>query len=96
MDLHVWAEFYENSWWIPVDCNVAQQTGKDYFGRFPAITFNHKDIRIAVSKGSHFLIDGKFRDSLQTAHFDKGENLKISLKIIWDNISTSRVDSWLG
>jgi hypothetical protein len=81
LDLHVWAEYYENGWWIPVDCNIAQQTGKDYFGKFPEKTFNHNDRRIAISKGSSFLIDGKVRHSLQTAHFDKGSNLKISLKV---------------
>ncbi len=76
MDLHVWAEFYENGWWIPVDCNIAQQTGKDYFGRFP-----EKCKRIAVSKGSYFLVGGKVKHSLQTAHFEKASNLKVSLKI---------------
>lgn len=76
MDLHVWAEFYENGWWIPVDCNIAQQTGKDYFGKFP-----EKCKRIAVSKGSYLLVDGKVEHSLQTAHFDKTSNLKVSLKI---------------
>jgi CBS domain-containing protein len=39
------------------------------------------DRRIAVSKGSYFLVDGKVRHSLQTAHFDNGNNLKVSLKI---------------
>jgi transglutaminase/protease-like cytokinesis protein 3 len=82
LDLHVWAEFYEDGWWIPVDINIAQQTGKDYFGRFPTKTFKNKDIRVVVSRGSYFLIDGKVRDSLQTAHFDKGKNLKISLEVI--------------
>lgn len=81
MDLHVWAEFYEKGWWLPVDCNIAQQTGKDYFGKFPDYTFKNKDRRIVISKGSRFLIDRKVRDSLQTAHFDKASNLKVSLKI---------------
>jgi transglutaminase-like putative cysteine protease len=80
MDLHVWAEFYENGWWIPVDCNIAQQTGKDYFGAFPKKMFGHNDLRIAISKGSHFLVDGKTFHSLQTAHFDKG-NVKVTLKV---------------
>ncbi len=81
LDLHVWAEFYENGWWTPVDCNVAQQTNEDYFGKFPTKTFGNKDLRIVVSKGSHFVIDKNFRCSLQTAHFTKGKNLKISLKV---------------
>ena len=75
MDLHVWAEFYKDGWWIPVDCNIAQQMKKDYFGKFP-----EKCKRIAISKGSYFLVDGKVRHSLQTAHFDRGKNLKVSLK----------------
>lgn len=81
LDLHVWAEFYENGYWIPVDCNIAKQTGKDYFGKFPEKTFNNLDRRIVISKGSSFLVDRKVRHSLQTAHFDKGNNLKISLKV---------------
>ncbi len=81
MDLHVWAEFYENGYWIPVDCNIAKQTNIDYFGTFPEKTFNNIDRRIAVSKGSYFLVDGKVRHSLQTAHFDRGNNIRISLEV---------------
>lgn len=82
LDLHVWAEFYDDGLWIPADVNIAQQTGNDYFGRFPTKTFKNRDLRIVISKGSYFLIDGKVRDSLQTAHFDKGKNLKVSLEVI--------------
>ncbi len=80
-DMHIWAEFYQRGWWIPVDINIAQQTENDYFGKFPKYTFKNKDIRLAVSKGSRFMIDKKVRYSLQTSHFDKGRNLRISLVI---------------
>jgi transglutaminase-like putative cysteine protease len=81
LDMHVWAEFYKKGWWIPVDCNIAQQTGKDYFGKFPNYTFKHKDLRLAVSKGSYFLVDKRIRHSMQTGHFNRGKNLKLSVEV---------------
>ncbi len=80
-DMHVWAEFYQRGWWIPVDINIAQQTGKDYFGKFPRYTFKKRDMRLVVSKGSYFSVDKKVRYIMQTGHFDKGKNLKIFLVI---------------
>lgn len=82
MDLHVWAEYYEKGCWHPVDINIAQQTDKDYFGIFPDKIFDRPDRRVVVSKGSNFKLDNISLDYLQTATYTKGENLKISLKIL--------------
>jgi hypothetical protein len=82
MDLHVWAEYYEKGYWRPVDINIAQQTGKDYFDKFPNKIFDRLDRRIIVSKGSSFKLDNINLDYLQTATYSKGNNLKVSLKIL--------------
>jgi len=43
LGLHQWAEFHENGKWVPVDCSLAQEEKKDYFGKF-------HDYRIIISK----------------------------------------------
>jgi len=47
LDLHTWAEFFDKGYWVPVDCQLAQDTGKNYFGKF-------EDLRVVVSKDMNF------------------------------------------
>ncbi len=43
LELHQWAEFFDKGYWIPVDCSLAQEEGKEYFGKFD-------DYRVVISK----------------------------------------------
>jgi len=75
LDVHEWVEFYEKGKWYPVDCNIAQQSGKVYFGQFD-------DLRIAICKGTNIKLYNKKEPvySLQMGFFDQAKNLTLSLK----------------
>ena len=50
LELHQWAEFYDGNCWVPVDCSLAQEEGKNYFGKFD-------DYRVVVSKDMNFRLE---------------------------------------
>jgi transglutaminase-like putative cysteine protease len=43
LELHQWSEFFDGKFWVPVDCSLAQEENRNYFGKF-------HEYRIVISK----------------------------------------------
>ena len=77
--MHQWAEFYDGKSWVPVDCSLAQEEKKDFFGKFD-------DYRIIISKDMNFrLIKNGILPFLQIGNIKPKESnilLKVNTKKI--------------
>jgi len=77
LELHHWAEFYDGNFWVPVDCSLAQENKKEFFGTFD-------DYRVIISKDMNFkLYNDDIVPFLQIGEL-KPKNLKnanLSLKL---------------
>ena len=79
LELHQWAEFFDGNFWIPVDCSLAQEEMKDYFGKF-------HEYRIIISKDINIkLIEDNFIPFLQIGEIKpkdlNNSNILVSIEI---------------
>lgn len=74
LEIHTWAEFFDGAYWIPVDCSLAREEKKDYFGEF-------EDYRITVSKDMNFrLIRNGIIPFLQIGEIKPKDSINSNIK----------------